>query len=57
MRDAHAAPALVPTAAHRDLARAARSRQTWVDDQGSYIALTGGLEHGVMTDDDRLRAR
>jgi hypothetical protein len=24
-------------------------RQTWVDDQGSYIALTGGLEQGVMT--------
>jgi hypothetical protein len=24
-------------------------RQTWVDDQGSYIALTGGVEAGVMT--------
>ena len=24
-------------------------RQTWVDDQGSYIALSGGLEDGVMT--------
>lgn len=24
-------------------------RQTWVDDQGSYLALTGGLESGVMT--------
>jgi hypothetical protein len=24
-------------------------RQTWVDDQGSYIALTGGIEDGVMT--------
>lgn len=26
-----------------------RWRQTWVDDQGSYIALTGGLEDGIMT--------
>jgi hypothetical protein len=24
-------------------------RQTWVDDQGGYIALTGGVENGVMT--------
>lgn len=24
-------------------------RQTWVDDSGSYIALTGGVEGGVMT--------
>jgi hypothetical protein len=24
-------------------------RQTWVDDQGSYIALSGGVEDGVMT--------
>ena len=24
-------------------------RQTWVDDQGGYLALTGGLEDGVMT--------
>jgi hypothetical protein len=24
-------------------------RQTWVDDQGSYLAFTGGIEHGVMT--------
>jgi hypothetical protein len=24
-------------------------RQTWVDDGGSYIALTGGVENGVMT--------
>jgi hypothetical protein len=24
-------------------------RQTWVDDAGSYLAFTGGLENGVMT--------
>jgi len=24
-------------------------RQTWVDDQGEYLAFTGGVEHGVMT--------
>lgn len=24
-------------------------RQTWVDDSGSYLAFTGGLEGGVMT--------
>jgi hypothetical protein len=24
-------------------------RQTWVDDQGSYLVFTGGVEHGVMT--------
>jgi Protein of unknown function (DUF1579) len=24
-------------------------RQTWVDDQGSYLAFTGGLEDGTMT--------
>ncbi len=24
-------------------------RQTWVDDSGSYLAFTGGLEDGVMT--------
>ena len=24
-------------------------RQTWVDDSGNYIALTGGVEAGVMT--------
>jgi hypothetical protein len=24
-------------------------RQTWVDDQGSYLALAGGIENGVMT--------
>ena len=24
-------------------------RQAWVDDQGSYIALSGGVEDGVMT--------
>lgn len=28
---------------------AGKWRQTWVDDQGSYIALTGGVEQGVMT--------
>jgi hypothetical protein len=27
----------------------ARWRQTWVDDSGGYIALDGGIEHGVMT--------
>jgi len=27
----------------------ARWRQTWVDDRGGYIALDGGIEHGVMT--------
>jgi hypothetical protein len=24
-------------------------RQTWVDDSGSYLAFTGGLDGGVMT--------
>jgi hypothetical protein len=28
---------------------AGKWRQTWVDDQGSYLALTGGVESGVMT--------
>jgi hypothetical protein len=28
---------------------AGKWRQTWVDDQGGYIALTGGVEAGVMT--------
>jgi hypothetical protein len=27
----------------------AKWRQTWVDDSGGYIALTGGIENGVMT--------
>jgi hypothetical protein len=26
-----------------------RWRQTWVDDQGGYLAFTGGLDNGVMT--------
>ena len=30
-------------------AQGKRWRQTWVDDQGSYIALAGGLEDGTMT--------
>ncbi len=29
--------------------QAGKWRQTWVDDQGSYLAFVGGLEHGVMT--------
>ncbi len=28
---------------------AGKWRQTWVDDSGSYLAFTGGLEDGVMT--------
>jgi hypothetical protein len=28
---------------------AGKWRQTWVDDQGSYLAFTGGLERGAMT--------
>jgi hypothetical protein len=28
---------------------AGKWRQTWVDDQGSYLAFTGGIENGAMT--------